>query len=82
MQVNFTSAAEEGTAPYSYAWDFGDGNTSNLQNPSNIYQIAGSYTSKLTVTDAEGKTASKSIVITVTEVGGEINAEIISVSVN
>ena len=82
LQVVFTASAEEGTVPYSYAWNFGEGNVSNLQNPINTYQTAGSYTAKVNVTDAEGKTASKSIAIIVTEVGGEINAEIISVSVS
>ncbi len=39
-----------GTAPFSYFWDFGDGNTSILQNPWHQY-AAGSYTACLTVTD-------------------------------
>ncbi len=82
LQVSFNSSAEEGASPYSYVWDFGDGNVSNLQNPINTYQTAGSYTAKVTVTDAEGKTASKSIAIIVTGVGGEIIAEIISISVS
>ncbi len=82
LQVSFTSSAEEGTSPYSYAWNFGDGNVSNLQNTVNTYQTKGNYTAKIIVTDAEGKTASKSIAIIVTEVGGEINAEIISISVS
>lgn len=34
-----------------YFWDFGDGNTSTLRNPSNTYQNFGSYTVCLTVTD-------------------------------
>ncbi len=33
-----------------WAWDFGDGNTSTLQNPTNIYALAGAYTVSLTVT--------------------------------
>ena len=82
LLVNFTAAAEEGTSPYSYAWTFGDGNTSPLQNPINTYLTKGNYTAKVIVTDAEGKTASKSIAIIVTEVGGDINAEIISISVS
>ena len=34
-----------------YAWDFGDGNTSNLQSPSNAYAAAGTYYVCLTVTN-------------------------------
>lgn len=38
----------------SYSWDFGDGSSSNIQNPSNTYDDAGSYTVELTVEDAAG----------------------------
>jgi len=34
-----------------YYWDFGDGNSSTLRNPTNVYQNFGSYTVCLTVTD-------------------------------
>ena len=48
--------------PYnSYFWDFGDGTTSNLQNPSKIYSSPGWYSVTLTITDRFGvrKTMSK-----------------------
>lgn len=32
----------------SWSWDFGDGNTSTLQNPSHVYNTLGNYTVKLT----------------------------------
>ena len=35
----------------SWAWDFGDGNTSTAQNPVYNYAVAGNYTVSLTVTD-------------------------------
>ncbi|SHI48826.1 PKD domain-containing protein [Aquimarina spongiae] len=38
----------------SYLWDFGDGNTSNEQNPSHTYETAGNYTVTLTVTNDVG----------------------------
>jgi gliding motility-associated-like protein len=38
----------------SWSWDFGDGNTSTLQNPSHTYGSAGFYTVCLTVTDTSG----------------------------
>lgn len=39
-----------------YAWDFGDGNTSNTENPAHAYSAAGVYTVSLTTTidDWEG----------------------------
>lgn len=42
----------------SWAWDFGDGGTSNLQNPTHVYNAAGNYTVNLTVTDLNGCPAS------------------------
>jgi PKD repeat protein len=40
--------------PISWAWDFGDGGTSNLQNPTHSYAAAGTYTVCLTITDSCG----------------------------
>jgi hypothetical protein len=51
--VSFTSSAT-GVAPFSYSWDFGDGNTSTLSNPSNTYSHDGPFEVKLTVTDSLG----------------------------
>ncbi len=38
----------------SWEWDFGDGNTSNLQNPVHTYAIMGSYTVSLVAYDTNG----------------------------
>ncbi|MFC4877341.1 pre-peptidase C-terminal domain-containing protein [Microbulbifer halophilus] len=38
----------------SHAWDFGDGNSSTVQNPSHSYAAPGSYNVSLTVTDSDG----------------------------
>jgi subtilisin family serine protease len=48
-----------------WRWDFGNGATSSVQNPSNSYATAGTYTVRLTVTDNAGATASTSAVVTV-----------------
>lgn len=40
----------------SWAWDFGDGNTSTLQNPSHTYAALGTYNVSLTITDLSGCT--------------------------
>ena len=49
-------------SPTSWTWDFGDGNSSTLQNPTHTYSSAGTYNVSLTVsdgasTDSETKTA-------------------------
>ncbi len=41
-------------SPSSWAWDFGDGNTSTLQNPSHTYFTPGTYNVSLTVYNAGG----------------------------
>ncbi len=43
-----------GSTITSWLWDFGDGNTSTQQNPTNTYASSGSYTVTLTVTTKEG----------------------------
>lgn len=49
--VNFTDQSSNAD---SWSWDFGDGGTSNLQNPSHTYNSAGNYTVTLTATNANG----------------------------
>jgi len=49
--VSFTANPTGGTAPYEYTWYFGDGITSNLQNPVHTYAQAGIYTVGLATVD-------------------------------
>ena len=42
-----------------FAWDFGDGNTSNQENPSHIFKAADSYEVKLTASNDEGEQTKK-----------------------
>ncbi|MFN8142839.1 MAG: PKD domain-containing protein [Bacteroidia bacterium] len=54
--VNTTVAFTDQTNPpvTTWNWDFGDGNTSTIQNPSNVYDTAGTYTVTLISGDASG----------------------------
>jgi PKD repeat protein len=64
LTVSFTDSSSGAIS--TYAWDFGDGGTSNEQNPSHQYYIAGSYTVNLTVIGPGGSAEeSKSAYITV-----------------
>jgi alpha-tubulin suppressor-like RCC1 family protein/PKD repeat protein len=56
LQVIFSGSAAGGFPPYGYAWNFGDGGTSNEPNPTHTYTQPGAYTASLTVTDGEGFT--------------------------
>src|SRR5918995_385117 len=67
-----------GTEPYTYSWDFGDGEgsgESNEQTVSHTFEEAGSYNVGLTVTDSEGQSASDSREITVEEAPEEEEEE-------
>jgi hypothetical protein len=56
-RVQFTlQGVTGGIAPYSYLWEFGDGETSTDENPSHSYDDSGYYTVSLTVTDDRGNT--------------------------
>lgn len=73
LDVQFTgsnSTDSDGTIT-SYAWDFGDGTSASIADPSHTYTDAGTYTATLTVTDDDGATGSDSIEITVSS--GAVN---------
>lgn len=51
LTVNFTNTS---TGGLTYAWNFGDSNTSVVASPTNIYVASGIYNPRLIVTDAYG----------------------------
>ncbi len=53
LNVNFTNNSTGVTATDNYSWTFGDGNGSNLMDPTNIFNNEGTYNVVLTVTDLE-----------------------------
>lgn len=72
LQAVFTAYPHQGVAPFTvqfndtsmgtptaWLWDFGDGNSSTLQNPTHLYTQAGSYAVKLTVTNNIGSNTSQ-----------------------
>ena len=66
LTVEFSDASTN--SPTSWAWDFGDNETSSEQNPEHTYSAAGNYTVNLTVTNAGGSDSEVKIgYITVSE---------------
>ena len=61
LYVQFTDQSTG--SPTSWAWNFGDGSTSNLQSPSCIYTQAGTYTVTLTALNANGVSSKSAQII-------------------
>lgn len=61
-----------------YAWDFGDGNTSSEANPVNTYAEEGVYTVALTVTNQCGTNTSTQIINNYTPVSADFTSDITS----
>lgn len=58
QSLAFSGSGSNGTS-LSYFWNFGDGATSSLPNPSHAFQAAGSYPVALQVTNAQGVSSAK-----------------------
>lgn len=54
LDFDFSASVSGGISPFSYSWDFGDGNTSTKENPTHSFTNAGIYRALLTVTDSWG----------------------------
>jgi hypothetical protein len=52
--ITFTGSASGGTPPYTYEWDFGNGDTASGQTVNYAYPAAGEYVVTLTATDDLG----------------------------
>ncbi len=66
FDCGFTDQSSNGVGNIiSRSWDFGDGNTSNVQNPSHTYATVGTYAVTLTVTDDTNATATVTHNVTV-----------------
>ncbi len=52
LKVTFTETSKG--SPTSWKWNFGDGKSSTEKSPTHTYSAAGTYTVKLTATNAAG----------------------------
>jgi cytochrome c len=65
LTVSFTgdTSHDPDGDPLTYAWDLGDGTTSDEMNPTHTYTEPGEYTARLTVSDPSGRSSSSNVVI-------------------
>ena len=73
--IYFTDASQTngGTAIVNYLWDFGDGTTSDAQNPSHLFENPGWYDVTLTVTNSCNCSNTKKLKVFVDRRGFEIS---------
>ena len=67
--VGFEPGQAGGTAPFSYAWRFGDGTNSSEAFPTHVYRHPGTYTVGLWVNDSAGRGAVGQLTVVVTGTG-------------
>jgi len=63
--ISFMSTTFGGALPYTFQWEFGDGNTSNLEHPTHTYARPDEYLTTLTLIDGEGNSSSDIANVTV-----------------
>lgn len=76
MKLQFNGAVTNGVPPYTWKWDFGDGKTSDKQNPIKSYSEKGIYSATLTVTDYFDQKSNSAIIVNVAENQKPIRLEI------
>ncbi len=59
--VTLTSSFRGGVAPFSYLWEFGNGNSSTRASPTQIFLAGGHYTVRLWVNDSGGRSVNASV---------------------
>ncbi|MGW2932990.1 PQQ-dependent sugar dehydrogenase [Streptomyces sp. NPDC001156] len=78
LKVAFSSAGssdQDGDA-LTYSWDFGDGGTSTVANPTHKYKANGTYTATVTAKDPTGRTGSASVQIVVGNTAPKVTLEL------
>ncbi len=69
LEVSFTNFSQNAD---SYAWDFGDGNTSTDESPTHTYAGFGDYTITLTATNSAGTSADRSENLSIVDPDGQL----------
>jgi PKD repeat protein len=73
--IGFSAYGQNGysfsCSPYTWSWNFGDGQSATISQPTHIYASGGSYNVILTITDGSGRSAQVNKVLTMN--GGTSN---------
>lgn len=72
IQVNFAATVNDGLAPFTYAWTFGDGASGSGASVSHVYTFPGTFTAQVVVTDSRGRSSAETVTVTVTGTGVNI----------
>lgn len=65
LRVQFTTSAEGGTGVFDFSWTFGDGSSATSRNPTHVYETAGSFLARVTVTSGtESRACDRDITVT------------------
>ncbi|MFE3846255.1 PKD domain-containing protein [Thermoplasmatota archaeon] len=64
-EIEFEGDVYGGTSPYSWLWEFGEGNTSDERNLVYVYEAVGEYMVNLTVTDDNGYSDTDEVLCTI-----------------
>lgn len=73
--VQFGAAFIGGEAPYTFMWNFGEGNTSGEQYPAFMYTDIGRFNVTLTVQDSVGNTSDSNVLYIQVEEENELDSE-------
>ncbi len=78
LAVQFTGdgSLDPDGGPLAFLWNFGDGTTSAEANPVKVFSTVGTFTTRLTVTDDEGRTSTATLVITASAPAPEVPSDL------
>jgi outer membrane protein assembly factor BamB len=62
---SFAATGSGGLPPYSYAWKFGDGGASTVQNPDHTFAAVGTYNVTVSITDLAGNVSTNHLTVKV-----------------
>ena len=74
--ISFSATVEDGTSPYEWQWDFGDGEYSFEQNPSHAYEEEGTYEAYVLVMDSNDNYGMAEVTVVISaSSGGTVSSD-------